>query len=78
MDLETIEAALKAGNLWAQMSNGRYWRVRRNGKTQTWKTRPGNFRVPIKAGLRSYGEVSHDSEVAFENAPFVISETDPN
>lgn len=29
-----------------------HWR--RNGQTKTWVTRPGEFRVPIKYGLRSY------------------------
>jgi hypothetical protein len=28
-----------------------HWR--RNGETKTWKTRPDEFRVPIKYGMRS-------------------------
>lgn len=28
-------------------------RLRRNGKTQTWKSRPNEFRIPVKYGLRS-------------------------
>lgn len=31
---------------------------RRNGKTQTWKTRPGEFRLPIKWGLKCYDAVT--------------------
>ena len=27
-------------------------RARRNGKTKTWKTRPNDFRIPVKYGLR--------------------------
>lgn len=27
-------------------------RVRRNGKTKTWKTRPLEFQIPVKYGLR--------------------------
>jgi len=27
---------------------------RRNGATQTWKTRPDEFRVPVKYGMRDY------------------------
>jgi hypothetical protein len=27
---------------------------RRNGATQTWKTRPGEFRLPVKYGIRDY------------------------
>jgi hypothetical protein len=25
--------------------------VRRNGKTKTWKTRPGEFQIPVKYGM---------------------------
>lgn len=30
---------------------------RRNGANQTWKTRPDDFRVPIKQGFRNFGEI---------------------
>lgn len=33
-------------------------RWRRNGQTKVWKTRPGEFRLPIKFGLRSYDAVT--------------------
>ena len=33
-------------------------RVRRNGKTQTWKTRPGEFRIPAKHGLYDYVQIT--------------------
>ena len=36
-------------------------RVRRNGKTQTWKTRPGHFRIPVKYGLYQCTEITHDN-----------------
>lgn len=32
---------------------------RRNGATKTWKTRPNEFRVPVKYGLYSYGYIDH-------------------
>jgi hypothetical protein len=28
--------------------------VRRNGATKTWKTRPGEFRIPVKYGMYEY------------------------
>lgn len=34
------------------------YRWRRNGRTQVWKTRPNDFRVPIKYGLRSYDQLT--------------------
>jgi len=29
-------------------------KCRRNGKTQTWKTRPNEFKIPVKYGLYEY------------------------
>ena len=31
---------------------------RRNGKTKLWKTRPTEFQVPIKHGLRAYAYIT--------------------
>jgi hypothetical protein len=36
-------------------------RVRRSGRTKTWKTRPGHFRVPVKYGLYESGEITHEN-----------------
>jgi len=33
-------------------------KVRRNGKTQTWKTRPNEFRIPVKYGLYEYYNIT--------------------
>ena len=35
--------------------------ARRNGKTQTWVTRPDDFKVPVKHGLREYAYVTQDN-----------------
>lgn len=40
-------------------SRGAPMQVRRNGKTQTWKTRPGLFRIPVKYGLYEYGQIDN-------------------
>jgi hypothetical protein len=43
----------------AQYPRTELWR--RNGATQTWRTRPDEYRVPIKYGLRAYGSLTqHD------------------
>jgi hypothetical protein len=34
------------------------YRWRRNGVTQVWKTRPAEFRVPVKYGIHSYGQLT--------------------
>lgn len=33
-------------------------RCRANGRCQTWKTRPNDFRLPVKRGLYEYGEIT--------------------
>ncbi len=58
---QTIEAALDAGKLKCRMANGNLWQCRRNGRTQTWKTRPDDFRIPIKIGFKSYGNITPQS-----------------
>lgn len=40
-------------------------RWRRNGATKTWKTRPEEFRVPIKCGLYSFGELTNKNAALF-------------
>jgi hypothetical protein len=84
LDLKGIEQALQEGKVWALMGTGRYWVARRNGQTQLWKTRPGDFRIPIKCGMHSYGEITEKSNLGIGTRPefdwpdFVISENDPN
>lgn len=60
-NLTEIEKALAERRLYLHMLNGNYWLARRNGKTQTWKTRPGHFRIPVKAGLKSCMSITHDT-----------------
>ena len=46
---------------------------RRNGKTQTWNTRPNDFRVPVKFGLFAYGSITREVAGHFyvpEECPF--------
>lgn len=43
---------------------GKNWK--RNGSTKTWKTRPGEFRIPVKHGLYSYGVIDHNNWQQFE------------
>ncbi len=49
-----LETALDAGKLEARNMSaaGKWYRIRRNGRTQTWKTRPDDFRIPCKVGFR--------------------------
>lgn len=83
MTREQIELALDTGHLWAAMRrNGRYWKLRRNGATQRWKTRPAEYRIPVKCGLKSCASVTHTSYVSrisdtdWRAAHFVATMTD--
>ena len=39
---------------------------RANGKCKTWKTRPNEFKLPIKHGLYIYGYLTHENAHLFE------------
>ncbi len=56
-----FEAALDAGRVQVQCQNGRWYDVRRNGQTKTWKTRPTEWQIPIKWAFRSCGTASNTS-----------------
>jgi len=50
--------ALRSPAFHVDADNGKCDRWRRNGNTQTWKTRPDDFRIPVVYGLRNYGQVT--------------------
>lgn len=64
IDREKYETALDTGRLFVAMQNGNWWKARRNGATKTWKTRPTEFRIPFKCGLRTCGALDHDTNPA--------------
>lgn len=43
-------------------------RWRRNGATKTWKTRPNEFRIPIKWGLRTGWYLTQSNQEMFHDA----------
>jgi hypothetical protein len=69
-----LEEALDSGRLWCLMRDGRWWKCRRNGRTQLWKTRPDEFRIPFKAGLKVYGGLTE----AVTRDYFRISDENPS
>jgi len=56
----TLEQAksLKPGDiiyyLWHKNRDGSFARFKVNGKIKVWKTRPEDFRIPLKRGLYEY------------------------
>jgi predicted type IV restriction endonuclease len=78
-----IEGALERGHLWAKVSNGKYWVLRRNGKTKTKKIVPDYFSIPVKCGLRTCTRISDQSFVAttfddnWRDAHFIVCDRNP-
>ncbi len=70
LSLGEIDEMLNRGRLMAIMNTGKLWKIRRNGATKTWKTRPNEFRIPIKAGLKACGEITQDAVFAQHDAFF--------
>jgi hypothetical protein len=42
------------------------WRV--NGAVKFWKTRPKEFRIPVKHGMYDFGYITHENAEYFEVA----------
>ena len=60
----TKEQAMTANNFThvsIKDSRGNPAKVRRNGNTKTWKTRPNEFKVPVKYGLYEYLYITQDN-----------------
>ena len=59
-----VDSLLDAGMIEVRMSRDlsdgspRYWRIRRNGKTQTWKRDANRVRIPYKYGMYGYGVIT--------------------
>ncbi len=60
-----IGALLDRGLICAAMRGGKWYRARRNGATKIWKTRQGHFRIPVKAGFRACGAITHNNLSSF-------------
>ncbi len=46
-------------------SKGQPCKVRRSGKTQVWKTRPNEFKIPVKYGLYESLYITQDNAHEF-------------
>jgi hypothetical protein len=66
--LHDFEQALDQGILEVPVNSGyilrpqRYWRIRRNGKTRTWKRDAERWEIPCKAGLKLCFTVSNTEQ----------------
>jgi hypothetical protein len=59
-----IEQALDTGQLFMDVTlragPPRFWLIRRNGQTKTWKRSPDWFRIPVKYGFKGYDQIDHN------------------
>jgi len=46
-------------------SKGQPRKYSRNGKNKLWKTRPSDFKIPVKRGLREYGYIDNENYTNF-------------
>ena len=59
----TKEQAINGRNFVMRYHDKNY---RANGKCITWKTRPDDFKLPVKHGLYSYGYITHENAYLFD------------
>lgn len=77
---QQVRYEIEQGAIWVRMNSGRYWKVRCNGATKLWKRDAWRYRIPVKAGLKVFSEITNETEIGtFDStASFIYSETDPN
>lgn len=59
----------------ADHGHGRITRYRVNGRVQEWKTRPTDFRLPVKHGMYDHGAITPENAGCFhlaENCPAIL------
>jgi hypothetical protein len=66
----TVESLLDAGAIQERMVNGNWWTIRRNGQTKRWKRDTSRLRIPYKAGLYVYGDITEHDFVEFNPEKF--------
>lgn len=71
MIMVTKDEAMVASNFTFKIQNpnhkayGQLRNCRRSGKTQIWKTRPNDFKVPVKYGLYESFYITQDNADQF-------------
>lgn len=53
-----VDDLLDRGQIEVRMKSGAWWSIRRNGKTQLWKSQPERIRIPYKYGMKGYGAIT--------------------
>jgi hypothetical protein len=53
-----LDKLVDAGQVFIRMKSEKWWQIRRNGKTRTWKRNANRFALPFKYGLYGYGTIT--------------------
>ena len=81
---QQVRYEIDNGSIWVRVSNRasavRYWKVRCNGATKTWKRDAWRYRIPVKAGMYLFAEITNKTEIGHcdGNETFICSFSDPN
>jgi hypothetical protein len=81
---QQVRYEIDAGSIWVRVSSrasaARYWKVRTNGATKLWKRDAWRYRIPVKAGLKVYSEITNETVIGHcdGNELFICSFSDPN
>ena len=77
---QQVRYEIEHGSIWVRMNNGKYWKVRCNGATKLWKRDAWRYRIPVKAGLKVYAEITNETTIGHcdGNETFICSFSDPN
>ena len=62
LSLAEIEDKLMLQKVFIRTDKGSLWKLRRNGATKLWKTRSGEFRIPVKFGWKYFGYITQDNK----------------
>lgn len=69
-----VNELLDKGQIEVHMLSGKWWAIRRNGATLTWKRDAGRIRIPYKYGLKGYGQIT---EIDFSDRAIAPQSLDP-
>lgn len=65
LPLRVLEPMLDRGELFIRLHTGSEYKIRRNGHTKRWKTRPDHFRIPVKFDFSGHTYLTHEIRNVF-------------
>lgn len=66
---ETVSDANEFWHRYMRNADNSPVRCRRSGKTKLWKTRPNDYRIPVKYGLKKSFYLTHETSINWCIAP---------